>query len=253
MPYFDNEGVKIYYETIGSGPDLIISHGFMASLEVYKSYPWLNDLSKTNRIVLIDCRGHGKSDKPTDTRQYKKMVDDYIKLLDQLSIERANFFGYSMSGWLTLALLIKHPKRVKSAIIGGIGVHPDVGKIYEARLKALKGEKIEDPAGLMFYEGIKQLGYDLNLSLSIISGVYHQIKSAGLHDFEQTKENLRSITVPIITILGSNDKALNKDLIAQVVPGACYFQIQGRDHGSTPEDPKFYMILEAFLNYVNGR
>ncbi len=225
----------------------------MSSLEIYKGYNWLNNLSKTNRIILIDCRGHGKSDKPTEIFQYKKMVDDYIKLLDHLSIDRANFFGYSMSGWLILALLLKHPKRVKSAILGGISVNPDVGNIYEARLKALKGEKTENPAGLMFYEGIKQLGYDLNLSLFIISGIYHQIKSAGLYDFEQTKENLKSITVPIITILGSNDKAANKDLIAQVVPGACHFQIQGRDHGSTPEDPKFYMILEAFLNYVNGK
>jgi pimeloyl-ACP methyl ester carboxylesterase len=253
MPYVDNDSVKIYYETYGNGPDLLISHGFMSSLEVYKQYSWLNDLSKNNRIILIDCRGHGKSDKPKDTRQYEKMVDDYIKLLDHLSIERANIFGYSMSGWLTLVLLLKHPKRVKSAIIGGISVHPDVGKIYEARLKALKGEKTDNPAGLMFYKGIKQLGYDLNLSLSIISGIYYQIKTAGLHDFEQTKENLKAITIPIITILGSNDKAVNKDFIAQVVPGACHFQIQGRDHGSTPEDPKFYVILEAFLNYVNGR
>jgi hypothetical protein len=76
---------------------------------------------------------------------------------------------------------------------------------------------------------------------------------AGLHDFEQAKENLKKITIPIITILGSNDKTENKDLIAQLVPGACHFQIQGRNHGSTPEDPKFYMILEAFLNYVNRR
>jgi hypothetical protein len=76
---------------------------------------------------------------------------------------------------------------------------------------------------------------------------------AGLHDFEQAKENLKKITVPIITILGSNDKTVNKDLIAQIVPEACHFQIQGKDHGSTPEDPKFYMILEAFLKYVNAR
>jgi pimeloyl-ACP methyl ester carboxylesterase len=225
----------------------------MASLEVYKEYAWLNTLSKSNRIILIDSRGHGKSDKPNEILQYEKMVEDSIKLLDHLSIEKANFFGYSMSGWLTLVLLLKFPNRVRSAILGGISVHPDVGKIYEARLKALRGEKTQDPAGLMFYDGIKRLGYDLDLSLRIISGVYNQMKSVWLNDFEKTKENLKGIAVPLITILGSDDKTVNKGLIARLVPGACHFQIQGRDHGSTPEDPKFPMILEAFLNFVNKK
>ena len=223
----------------------------MANLEYYKQSNWVKNLRKENKIILIDCRGHGKSDKPGEATQYRKMVEDFLLLLDHLSIESANFFGYSMSAWLTLCFLLKYPKRVRSAILGGIGIHQNVKKIYEARINALSGKKVEDPDGLKFFESIKQLGYDLKLSLSIISGIYYEMGSAGLLDFEMAKDNLKKIEVPILTVLGSEDNALNKDLIAQLVPGACHFQIQGRNHPSTPEDPKFSMIIEAFLNHVN--
>ncbi|TFG21925.1 MAG: alpha/beta hydrolase [Promethearchaeota archaeon] len=98
MPYFDNEGVKIYYEIEGKGPNLVMIHGFAANIEInWKVSNWIKNLKDENRLILIDCRGHGKSDKPTVPAQYGiKMGEDVIKLMAHLSIQKANLFGYSM-------------------------------------------------------------------------------------------------------------------------------------------------------------
>ena len=121
MPYFDNEGVKINYEIEGEGPELIMIHGFAASIEINWRLPkWIDVLKGENRLILVDCRGHGKSDKPKDPAQYgMKMLEDVVKLMDHLSIKKANFFGYSMGSMITLGLLIREPQLFKSAILGG--------------------------------------------------------------------------------------------------------------------------------------
>ena len=121
MPYFNNNGVKIYYEIEGTGPDLIMIHGFAAYIDINWRLPnWIKTLKDENRLILMDCRGHGKSDKPTDPAQYgNKMLEDIIKLMDHLSIEKSNFFGYSMGSRLTLYTLINNPERVNCAILGG--------------------------------------------------------------------------------------------------------------------------------------
>jgi pimeloyl-ACP methyl ester carboxylesterase len=100
MPYFNNNRVKIHYEIEGEGPDLVMIHGFAANIEInWRQTNWISTLKDENRLILIDCRGHGKSDKPHDPNQYGAfMREDIIKLIDSLSISKANFFGYSMGG-----------------------------------------------------------------------------------------------------------------------------------------------------------
>jgi len=67
------------------------------------------------------------------------------------------------------------------------------------------------------------------------------------------EETLKRISVPILTVLGSDDFLPgDKALIAKMIPGACHFQIQGKDHLTVVADPKFHMVVKAFLNYVNS-
>ena len=70
MPYFDNEGIKIYYEIVGEGPPVVLIHGFPANLERWKETNWVTTLKEDYQLILLDCRGHGKSDKPHDESYY---------------------------------------------------------------------------------------------------------------------------------------------------------------------------------------
>ena len=121
MPYFNNDGVKIYYEIEGEGPPVVMIHGFSGDLESgWKETNWVESLRDYYRLILLDCRGHGKSDKPHKDSDYgQKMTNDVIKLMEHLSIEKANIFGYSMGASITFQLIATKPEVIISAILGG--------------------------------------------------------------------------------------------------------------------------------------
>ena len=259
MPFFDNEGIKIYYEIEGKGPELVMIHGFSSNIDDnWRSPNWIESLKSENRLILMDCRGHGKSDKPTDPSLYGlNMMEDIIKLLDHLSIDKTNIMGYSMGSRLTLNVLLRKPERVKSAILGGFALSDEPTTfIYEAIIKALKAEskdQIKNPIALEFRKFAEGRGADLN-ALAAVMSAYVQQPDVMFTSKAKIKENLRKIKVPLLTVVGSDDFIRgDKALFAKIVPNACHFQVQGRDHLTLVPDPKFHMIVKAFLNYVNKK
>ncbi|MFX0012236.1 MAG: alpha/beta fold hydrolase [Candidatus Hermodarchaeota archaeon] len=266
MPFFNNDGIKIYYEVEGEGPPVILIHGFAASLEGnWKHTNWVEVLKDKYKLILLDCRGHGKSDKPLDPSQYgPHMTDDILKLLDHLSIEKANFFGYSMGSRLTLELLLRKQELFISAILGGFVVRfpseeqrSATQKITYDMIEALETKdinEIKNPAALRIRRIISAYkDYNLQNLDALVAvlkgGIQHQINSPQTN--AQRKESLKKINVPVLTVVGSDDFPGDKTLIAQLVPEACHFQIQGRDHINVVPDPKFHMVVKAFLDYVN--
>lgn len=256
MPFVDNDGVKIHYEIEGEGPDLIMIHGFAANLEFNWRMPrWIDVLKGENRLILMDCRGHGKSDKPKDPAQYgPNMQDDITKLMDHLSIEKANFFGYSMGSRLSLFYMLSNPERVNCAILGGFVLPSKDDGQTQLRAKsvvdAFKADDISkapDAVGKEFRRFAESTGADLGALTAVMMG-FRQDKDT------VTRETLKKIKVPVMTVVGSDD-FLPGDMaeIAKVVPRACHFQIQGRDHLTVVGDPKFHMVVKSFLNWVNSR
>ncbi|MDP7340108.1 MAG: alpha/beta fold hydrolase, partial [Vicinamibacterales bacterium] len=124
MPYTDNDGTRIHYHVEGSGPPLILQHGFTSSLENWYVYGYVAPLKAAYRLVLIDARGHGKSDKPHDPAEYdlKLRVNDVTSVLDDLGIDKAHYLGYSMGGRIGFGIALHAPDRVNSLMIGGM--HP---------------------------------------------------------------------------------------------------------------------------------
>jgi len=267
MPFFNNEGIKIYYEVEGEGPPVIMIHGFAASLEGnWKQTNWVELLKNKYKVILVDCRGHGKSDKPLDPAQYgAHLTDDIVKLLGHLSIEKANFFGYSMGSRLTLDLLLRKQELFISAILGGFTLQfPDEAERSAAQkqlrdwIEALKAKNIDDiknPVALRFRRVISTYKdfhlQNLDALAAVLKGGF-QVQGDSIQTNAQRKESLKKVNVPVLTVVGSDDFIPgDKTLIAQLVPDACHFQIQGRDHITVVPDPKFHMIVKAFLDYVN--
>ncbi|HDZ18924.1 hypothetical protein LCGC14_1444830 [marine sediment metagenome] len=264
MPYFDNKGIKINYEIEGEGPDLLMIHGFASSIEGnWRGPNWIDVLKGENRLILMDCRGHGKSDKPLDPKHYgPKMVDDIVNLLEHLSIEKANFFGYSMGSRLTLNVLLQHPYLVNSAILGGFVMSlPNEEQREAAKKRSLatiaafkddNKEKVENPISRGFRQFAESTGGDLKALAAVMEGFY--LTSNNQQDSpSEMKKRLKNIEIPLMTVVGTNDFIPgDKTLMAKLVPDACHFQIQGRDHLTVVSDPKFHMVVKAFLNYVNN-
>jgi pimeloyl-ACP methyl ester carboxylesterase len=124
MPYAQNRDVNIYYEVTGNGSPLVLHHGLTGLLENWKRFKYVDALKDKYRLILMDARGHGKSGKPHDPKQYsmEHMTGDVVAVLDDLGIDRAYFWGYSMGGRIGLALGKYHPDRFRALIIGGNGL-----------------------------------------------------------------------------------------------------------------------------------
>jgi pimeloyl-ACP methyl ester carboxylesterase len=121
MPYATNDGLRIHYKVTGSGEPLVLYHGLTGSSERWQDTGYVASLSAAYRLILIDARGHGRSDKPHDQAAYGRLrqAADVVAVLNDLAIAKAHFWGHSMGGDVALTLGRHHPDRVSALIVTG--------------------------------------------------------------------------------------------------------------------------------------
>jgi pimeloyl-ACP methyl ester carboxylesterase len=116
-----SDGVKIHYYVIGKGTPVVLIHGYTGTAwGNWFSNGIAQALAKNHMVVALDCRNHGKSDKPVPNGPGK--AQDVIELMDHLKIKKAHIHGYSMGGGITAQLLTLIPDRFISAAFGGSGI-----------------------------------------------------------------------------------------------------------------------------------
>ncbi|MFW9800211.1 MAG: alpha/beta fold hydrolase [Candidatus Thorarchaeota archaeon] len=204
MPHAINEGVRIFYEVEGEGPQLVLLHGFGGSTESWRETGYVDSLSKDFHLIMVDARGHGASDKPTDPEEYRvrSMASDIVAVLDDLSIDKAHFLGYSMGGWIGFGILRFFSNRFHSVIIGGAQPY-DQGPWKEGWLEIFKGGMDAAMKAASEYFGKrltpsmrKQLmANDLDALMAMLS----KREQLGLENA------LATTTVPVMVFIGKDD------------------------------------------------
>lgn len=125
--YTVSDGIRIHVMEAGpvSATPVVLLHGYTSS----NNNSWFNngiakELAKTHRVIGIDARGHGRSEKPHDPARYDgdRMPTDVIEVLDQMGVTRAHFHGYSMGGGLVASLMARKPGLFITGSFGGSGV-----------------------------------------------------------------------------------------------------------------------------------
>jgi pimeloyl-ACP methyl ester carboxylesterase len=122
VPVADNSGVGIHYEVTGDGPALVLMHGFTRLGADWVDCGYVAKLKATHQVITIDARGHGKSDKPHEADAYglQDRVADVVAVLDDLGLDKATYWGYSMGGRTGFAMAEFAPERLSAIIIGGV-------------------------------------------------------------------------------------------------------------------------------------
>src|SRR6202790_5674879 len=117
MPKLNRDGIQIYYEVHGSGPPLLLTHGYSSTSAMWQGQ--IEALSKHHKLVLWDMRGHGQSDYPDDPAAYSEAltVADMAALLDEVGTHSAIVGGLSLRGYMSLAFYRAHPERVRALLI----------------------------------------------------------------------------------------------------------------------------------------
>ena len=124
-------GVRIHYQQVGDGPDLVMVHGITGNLAVWHLHI-VPDLSDRVRTLTYDLRGHGYSDVPESGYTADAMAGDLLELLDVLEIERPVIVGHSYGADVALYFAGRNPERVNEVIA------------IESALPALEGSRRHD-------------------------------------------------------------------------------------------------------------
>lgn len=246
MPSFKNGDVEIAYVDEGEGDPIVLVHGFASSKDVnWVSTSWVTTLTRAGRrVIALDNRGHGQSSKLYDPAEYhtEKMAGDVRALLDHLKIERADVMGYSMGARITAWLTVSHPERVRSAVLGGLGIRLVSGvglpeSIADA-LEAPSLDDVTDAQGRTFRAFADQTKSDRRALAACIRGT-RQVLS---------REQVGAIGIPILVAVGTNDDvAGSAHELAALIPGAEALDIPGRDHMLAVGDKVYKAGVLAFL------
>jgi pimeloyl-ACP methyl ester carboxylesterase len=233
MPYASNDGVRIYYEREGSGPPLVLHHGFTRSLEGWRDNGYTTVLNKEYGLILIDARGHGRSDKPHDAAAYapEQRVGDVLAVLDDAGIERTVFWGYSMGGRIGYAVAQHAPERLNALVIGGM--HPYAGNPAQPgrRAEAMRAGGIE---GYLTELERREGPLPAEMRARILDNdaaalIASTTASASAPDFSAALANLR---VPALIYAGDRDQPIH-DLAERAAGEARvpFVSLPGLNHG----------------------
>lgn len=217
--YFESsDGLKIHYVISGTeGSYVVLVHAYGTDVGSWINTGILQALAKNHRVVAIDCRNHGKSDKPNPNRF--GIASDVVELMDHLKIEKAHLHGYSMGGGIVSQILLAQQDRIITASLGGSGI----------------GER--DP------ERIAELPKD------------KESKRAGQPSPTRPgpKQSVEFITVPVLALVGEYDNPSEKTTRMQrEIKNFDKVIIRNRGHRGTMIDKKYRSEVVKFINKNDG-
>jgi len=224
---FDSAGVKIHYSVRGHGEPVLLIHGLYSSGRVNWDSPGVSArLAERFQVITLDCRGHGHSDKPQAEDAYGiNMVDDVIRLMDHLKIQKASIAGYSMGGSIGLKLIVMHPERVNRFVLCAMGWRKPGAPLYRfwesAEGERFKGAKVDVPPAC----------------------------EKSFPDLSVTEEEIKAITIPVEIIIGDSDpyREYYANPLHRVRPDWPVHIIAGAGHINCPVKAEFKNQLEEAL------
>jgi pimeloyl-ACP methyl ester carboxylesterase len=243
---FDSDGVRLAFIDEGGGDPIVLIHGFASSVRTNWIEPgWVKLLTGNGfRVIAIDNRGHGESEKLYDPALYTAplMAEDVRRLMDHLAVPRADVMGYSMGARITAFLALKYPDRVRSAIFGGLGANmirpmAGTGPIAHA-LEAASIDEVKNATARTFRAFAERTGSDLKALAACIRGSRDPI----------TREMVASLTCPVLVATGTEDViGGSAEDLASLIPGAEALPIPRRDHMLAVGDRVFKEGVLVFL------
>jgi pimeloyl-ACP methyl ester carboxylesterase len=264
MPLAEARGAQIYYETHGSGPDLLLHPGFGSNTTVY----WANipALAEHFRVIALDPRGSGRSSAPDGLYDMGGLAADAIAVLDANGVEAAHVLGTSFGGMVAQHIALDHPHRVRRLVLGCTtpGGSQHVTPPPETMATFMAAAEIADPAEavratLRIHYSDAYVGShgDEIVARAIKNqhlrsgpaGRAGQSAAARAHD---TFDRLGAIAAPTLVAHGSEDAlvhAANGRMLAERIPGAQLRIYEGARHVFFAERAgEFNRDVIAFLN-----
>ena len=234
-----SDGVRIHYIERGEGSAVILLHGMTGSAASnYDQTGAIGELARSHRVVAIDFRGHGKSDKPPSADSYRpdRLVEDVIAVLDDRKIGRAHLVGYSIGGSTVRRLASAAPKRVLSVTLGGDGFFDGGWRVLGT----------EDPVGNdPSPPAVAQPMWDTDPDSPIYRAFSEGVSKPSVFS---DRPPFGTLGLPVLQILGQFDypNTMSK-LLKQNAPDYRLVVLPARTHLTALADPRFAETVAEFI------
>lgn len=249
MPSVERQGVRLYYEDHGTGPAVLLTPGYTATVRMWD--PQIAALANRYRLVCWDLRGHGESDSPEDPAAYSHAatVADMAAILDACGIEQAVVAGLSLGGFMSLRFYLHAAERVRALMLfdTGPGYRKDAPRAEWNRLAEAYASRFED-VGLAALGSGEEAKIARHRSAQGLANAARGILAQ--HD-GCVIESLPSIAVPTLLVVGSEDKPFLAGMgyMAAKIVGATKVVIEGAGHTPNLEKPTvFNQAVAEFLS-----
>jgi pimeloyl-ACP methyl ester carboxylesterase len=241
---FESDGVRLHCELHGpeTGRPVVLVHGFASDYRLnWVGTRWQDTLTHAGyRVVGLDCRGHGRSEKPHNPASYalETMAADVLRLMDHLEMRGADYIGYSMGARIGLQALLDFSPRLSRVVLGGIGWGGAFGEAQEIA-RAMRGEPTTSEVARSFYDFARaRPDNDLEALAACILGPQP----------DPDPVRLAAITNPVLVGVGEKDDiAVNAKRLVESIPNARLVTIAGRNHMSAVPAREFKDAALDFL------
>jgi pimeloyl-ACP methyl ester carboxylesterase len=251
MPKINRDGVKIYFEVYGSGPPLLLTHGYSSTSAMWQGQ--IEALSRRHKLVLWDMRGHGQSDYPDDPSAYSEAltVADMAALLDEVGAISAIVGGLSLGGYMSLAFYRAHPERVSALLIidTGPGFKKDDARDAWNKRAHDTGDRFERE-GLAVLKSLSRERSTVNHRDA--SGLARAARGMLTQRDAAVIELLPNIKVPSLVVVGADDAPFlaASDYMATKIPEAKKAVIPAAGHAVNIDQPQAF--IDAVLPFLDG-
>jgi len=251
MPTIDRDGVKIHYEVHGSGPPLLLTHGYSSTSAMWEGQ--IEALSKHHRLAVWDMRGHGQSDYPDDPAAYSEAltVADMAALLDAIGAPTAIVGGLSLGGYMSLAFHRAHPDRVRALLIidTGPGFKKDDARAAWNKRAHETGERFEREGLAVLQSSSRERS---TVSHRNAAGLARAARGMLTQRDARVIEVLPDIKVPSLIVVGADDAPFlaASDYMAAKIPGAKKVVIASAGHAVNIDQPQAF--IAAVLPFLDG-
>ncbi|MDQ7822299.1 MAG: alpha/beta fold hydrolase [Candidatus Eremiobacteraeota bacterium] len=254
-----SDTLGIYYETHGAGTPLVFINGLTSSLECWSNQ--VTVFSARYRVIVYDCRGQGRSGKPSEGYTGYEHMTDLMAILDHLSIDKAHLVGHSFGGYIALYLAAHFPGRVRSLVVSDTTTeaHPLLEKTMLSWIEAQDKGDLDlrfDVALPWLYSNsfIKHHDRKINIFKKVFRRNDREaLKSNTIESLKYNATvNLQEVKSPLLLIVGEED-LLTPPRYAQRIHHA----VQGsklkviEDCGHVPPIEKPLQFNEALLSFLS--
>jgi pimeloyl-ACP methyl ester carboxylesterase len=254
----DVGAVKLAVRIWGSGPHLMLVHGLGTCSEL-----WVNQveaLGHDYRVIAVDLRGFGQSDRPRAANSYSidLFASDLVALAARLGIDRLNYLGTSMGGFVGQILALRNPGLISSLLLVHTAARMTMpSEIVAARVAALQRQPMEEYARMVATQalaaGAQSPIFDWLVAMVARNDrdAYVRVLTEALSDFDQSA-SVASLRFPTLVVVGDSDRVIPAQgglELAGLIPGAQTCMLQAAGHIGYAEQPEaFNKAVLSFLS-----